>query len=128
MHTVMLVDDNPAVRRLVHVTLGAGTRFRILHAENGAEALKIAQTQPVDVVLLDVAMPGADGYTVCRALKALPPLTRPIVFMLTARASQSDRARAREVGADDFLTKPFSPVALLDRVETALKTRPARSA
>jgi|SRR5579884_787905 DNA-binding response OmpR family regulator len=118
--TVLLVDDDPALRRLVHITLGGGSRYRIVHAEDGASALKLACAQRVDLALLDVSMPGVDGFTLCRALKSLPVEARPVVAMLTAHTSQADRAKGKAAGADEYLGKPFSPSELLDTVDRLL--------
>ncbi len=118
--TVLLVDDDPALRRLVHITLGGGSRYRIVHAEDGASALKAVCAQRVDLVLLDVSMPGVDGFTVCRALKSLRVEARPVVVMLTAHTSQTDRAKGKAAGADEYLGKPFSPSELLDTVDRLL--------
>jgi CheY-like chemotaxis protein len=127
MKTVLLVDDEPAVRRLLEVTLGNGTRNRFVHAENGAEAIQKARTEPVDLAVLDVGMPGADGFAVCEALKSLPRERRPRVVMLTAHNSQADQARGRAAGADSYFAKPFSPLSLLDCVERMLGAEHAAS-
>ncbi len=120
MATILLVDDEPAMRRLVEITLNSPGRFRFLHAANGEEALRLARSEPVDLVLLDVAMPGIDGFAVCQALNRLPADHRPRVFMLTARNTEADRAHGRACGAAKYFTKPFSPLALLESVERSL--------
>jgi DNA-binding response OmpR family regulator len=119
MKTVMLIEDERAMRRLVEITLGSG-RYHVLAAEDGESALRLAVSAHVDLALVDVAMPGIDGFAVCQRLKALPAQSRPRVVMLTAHASPSDRERGRFAGADDYVAKPFSPVALLDCVQRLL--------
>ena len=120
MKTVLLVDDEAAMRRLVQLTLGDASRFRILHAADGAQALEMIRTTRVDLVLLDVHMPVLDGFRTCEALAKLPDGHRPRIVMLTARASQADRDRGRAAGADDYLSKPFSPIGLLDCLDRML--------
>lgn len=119
MKTVMLVEDDGAMRRLVAMTLGSG-RYHILQAKDGETALRLASKVRVDLALVDVSMPGLDGFMVCQQLKALPADVRPSVVMLTGRADQSDRARGRFAGADDYIAKPFSPLELLDCVKQLL--------
>ena len=130
MKTVMLVEDESAMRRLVEMTLGSA-RYHVLQAKDGETALRLAAKVRVDLALVDVSMPGLDGFMVCQRLKALPADVRPSVVMLTARASPSERARGRLAGADDYVAKPFSPLELLDCVERLLPTvtlTPARTA
>lgn len=117
--TVMLVEDESAMRRLVDMTLGSG-RYHVLQAADGESALRLVTKVRVDLALVDVAMPGVDGFAVCERLKALPAEVRPRVVMLTARATPHDRERGRIAGADDYVAKPFSPVALLDCVQRLL--------
>jgi CheY-like chemotaxis protein len=116
MKTIMLVDDEGALRRLVHITLGGDTRYRFVQADNGADAIRRARVEPVDLVLLDVAMPGMDGFDTCKALRELPVGRRPRVVMLSARSGEGDRERARTLGAEGYIVKPFSPLSLLDCV------------
>jgi CheY-like chemotaxis protein len=118
---ILLADDEPALRRLVSATLADETRFRILQAADGAEALALARLEHPTIVLLDVNMPGLDGYAVCRALKADPATCDIVVFMLTANRQPEDEERGLAAGADGYFTKPFSPLALLERVEEVLE-------
>ncbi|HUF48792.1 MAG TPA: response regulator transcription factor [Vicinamibacterales bacterium] len=90
----------------------------VTHAADGAAALRAAEIQPPDLVLLDVMLPGLDGFAVCRALRADSPV--PIV-VLTARTDEADRLRGFELGADDYVTKPFSPREVVARVEAVLR-------
>jgi DNA-binding response OmpR family regulator len=113
MKTVLLVDDEAALRRLVEKTLGGGARYRVLHAADGEQAIELTKKTDVSVVLLDVHMPGLDGFQTCQAIAQLPSAHRPKIVMLTARASLADRARGLSAGADEYLSKPFSPMSLL---------------
>ena len=119
MQSVLIVDDDEDTRVLVEATL-RDVRYRTLTARDGEEALKIVRTDRPVLVLLDVMMPEMDGFEVCRLLKNEPANAGIKVVMVTARTQRSDRARGREVGADEYFTKPFSPLALLDKVDEVL--------
>ncbi|HLH23721.1 MAG TPA: response regulator [Chloroflexota bacterium] len=120
MKKILLADDEPAVRRLVTATLADETRYQILEASDGAEALRLARAERPAMMLLDVNMPEIDGFEVCRVLKSDPETHEIVVVMLTAMAQTADRERGAAVGADGFFTKPFSPLALLEKVEEVL--------
>jgi two-component system sensor histidine kinase/response regulator len=117
---VLVVDDNPENRALAQATL-EDEGYRIRLAQSGEEALRLFQESPPDCVLLDIRMPGMDGFAVCAQIRSLPNghLT-PIVF-LTALRDVDVFDRALRAGADDFLTKPIRPTELTVRVQTALK-------
>jgi len=117
---ILLADDEPAVRRLVTATLADESRYQILEASDGAEALRLARAERPAIILLDVNMPELDGIEVCRALKSDPSTAGIVIEMLTAMAQTADRERGMAVGADSFFTKPFSPLALLEKVEEVL--------
>jgi DNA-binding response OmpR family regulator len=116
---VLLADDDPALRRLIGTTLGT-VDFELLQAVDGEEALRISREHRPQLVLLDVNMPKMDGFEVCRRLKAEPETAGIKVVILTARGAEVDRAQGREVGADDYFIKPFSPVQLLNKVYALL--------
>jgi two-component system cell cycle response regulator len=114
---VLVVDDIPANVKLLEARLSA-EYFDVATAYNGAEALAMCERAECDIVLLDVMMPDMDGFEVCRRLKS-NPLTHHIpVVMVTALDQPSDRVRGLEAGADDFLTKPVTDVALISRVRS----------
>ena len=117
--TVLLIDDEAHLRRLVAVTL-QDSRYRFLEAASGKEGLEIARREKPDLILLDIAMPEMNGFDVCRRLKADPETRDTAIVMLTAMAQEADRLRGWEVGADGYFTKPFSPMALLDKVGEVL--------
>lgn len=119
MRTILIADDEPALRSLVRVTLDTG-RFTILEACDGTQALALAKAHLPDLMFLDWAMPGLSGLEVCRHLRADPATRALTVIMLTARAQGFDREAALEVGVDAYVTKPFSPVRLLDAVRDKL--------
>ncbi|MBI4338180.1 MAG: response regulator [Chloroflexi bacterium] len=118
--TVMVADDEERLLELVVATLEGDERYRVLQASDGEQALAIARQEHPDLVFLDVMMPKLNGYEVCRALKEDPTTAHARVVMLTALGQEKDRRLAREAGADDYFTKPFSPMALLMKVDQIL--------
>ncbi len=113
---VLLVDDDELIRELVATTLGTG-EFGILMAEDGPSALDVARDERPDLIFLDVAMPGIDGVEVCRLLRQDERTRNTVIVMLTARSSDADRQRALAAGANAYVVKPFSPLALRRLVE-----------
>jgi len=122
MRKLLIADDEEGIRSLVRMTLESDA-YEIVEARNGAEALALAREHRPELVLLDVMMPRLDGFEACRQLKEDPATSGTVVVLLTALAQQADRERGDAVGADQYFTKPFSPVALLELVEEIYKTR-----
>lgn len=119
---ILVVDDVPANVKLLEARLSA-EYFDVATAFDGAEALAVCERAECDIVLLDVMMPQLDGFEVCRRLKS-NPLTHHIpVVMVTALDQPSDRVRGLEAGADDFLTKPVSDIALISRVRSLARLK-----
>ena len=121
---ILIVDDQPDLRLLVRLTI-EGHGYDVAEAPNGEEALAACASRAPDAVLLDVMMPGIDGYEVCRRLKADPRMGQTFVVLMTAGHQETERARAREAGADAYVAKPFSPAQLLELVRSHLATRGA---
>ena len=119
MTTILVADDEPSIVDLVRFTL-EDADVRVVEASDGAEALVLARRIKPDLVLLDVHMPRLDGREVCRQLRREPAFARTPIIMLTAAGQQADRTRGLGAGADEYLTKPFSPLALLALVEALL--------
>lgn len=119
---ILVVDDVPANLKLLEVRLSA-EYFDVVCASNGFEALEICARAQCDIVLLDVMMPGMDGFEVCRRLKADPKTHHIPVVIISALDQPSDRLHGLEAGADDFLTKPVSDVALLARVRSLTRLK-----
>jgi CheY-like chemotaxis protein len=117
--TVLVVDDEPTIRTLVNAILD-GSGVRTLEAADGPEALDMARRHRPDLVLLDVVMPRMDGFAVCQRMKEERSMARTPVLLLTALVQESDRQRARRVGADGIVQKPFSPAVLRATVEGIL--------
>ena len=118
---ILIVDDQSEVRELVEVTLRIGP-YEILQASSGDEALTITRSERPDLVLLDVMMPNSsvDGFDVCRQIKSDPATRNISVVMITARGQEADLEIGRQAGADDYFTKPFSPLELMNKVEEIL--------
>jgi DNA-binding response OmpR family regulator len=117
MTTILVVDDEPIVREVV-VRYLRREGYRTLEAGDGDLAKTLVESERPDLVVLDLMLPGADGLSVCRWIRARGSL--PII-MLTARGEEADRIVGLEVGADDYVTKPFSPRELAARVRTVLR-------
>jgi CheY-like chemotaxis protein len=119
LRTLLIVDDEDGVRSLVRMTLDSG-RYKILEANEGRQALEVARAHHPELVLLDVMLPDLSGIEICRELKSDPLMASTTVIMLTAKAQQTDLGEAEAAGADGYFTKPFSPIALTQKVEAIL--------
>ncbi|HXU64625.1 MAG TPA: response regulator [Polyangia bacterium] len=120
--TVLVVDDNQQNREVAEGHL-VGAGYRVLQAEGGAEALSLLASRRPDLVMLDVLMPGMDGYETCRRIRALPEVGDTPVLFLTALGDLETHRAAMESGADDFLTKPLNRTELLIRVRSLLRIK-----
>jgi two-component system, OmpR family, phosphate regulon response regulator PhoB len=120
LRTVLIADDESSMRLLVHATIESDD-YAVLEAADGSEAWTMLQAHRPSLVLLDVQMPGRSGLDVLRSIKADPSLKATKVILLTSKAQESDVEAGLIAGADFYLTKPFSPLDLLTRVEEALQ-------
>jgi two-component system alkaline phosphatase synthesis response regulator PhoP len=119
---VLVVDDEEDILELLSVNLSR-EGLEVLRAENGEDAVSIAAAEKPDLVILDLMLPGVDGLTVCKMMKG-SSLTKNIpIIMLTAKGQEADIVKGLEHGADDYVTKPFSPKVLLARVKTVLRRK-----
>ncbi len=114
--TVLIIEDEPDVVDLLRHRL-AKANFRILVAGDGATGLEIARSNRPDVIVLDLMLPELNGHEVCRVLKQSPETKNLPILMLTAKGSTGDRVKGLELGADDYVSKPFSPKELVLRVQ-----------
>ncbi len=122
---VLLVEDDAALAELLTWHLGR-EEYEVEHTADGEEALLLARESPPDLVLLDWMIEGISGIEVCRRLRRLSDTANVPIIMLTARGEEEDRVRGLETGADDYITKPFSPRELVARVGAVLRrVRPA---
>lgn len=120
--TILIVDDQPDLRLLISLTFSS-TGYELQEFADGEAALAACAGTAPDVVLLDVMLPGIDGYEVCRRLKAEPATRGAFVVLMTAGHQETERVRAEEAGADRYLAKPFSPAQLLELVQSELASR-----
>ncbi len=125
--TVLLVEDEPSNSLLVEVTLRPLGCETIVRA-NGIAGLDTARTHPVDLVILDIALPGMDGWRVLEALRNDPATAKMPVLVLTAHAGEESMIRAADGGADAYMAKPFSPASLRDSVRMLLERAGASQA
>lgn len=118
---LLIVDDNGDLRRMLRISLGYG-KYKMYEAATGTEAMQIAREEHPNVILLDVMMPGElDGFQVCEMIKTDPNLKDIFVVILTALSSADDRSEGYRVKADFYMPKPFSPLQLIEVIETRHK-------
>jgi DNA-binding response OmpR family regulator len=118
---VLVIEDEKDIAGLVKHTLERGGTAVVEVAESGDQALRLAAEQPPDLVILDLNLPVLDGLEVCRLLRTRPATAKTPIIMLTARATESDRVIGLDAGADDYITKPFSPRELAARVRAVMR-------
>jgi two-component system, OmpR family, alkaline phosphatase synthesis response regulator PhoP len=125
MSNILVVEDDADIAALIaHYLEKAG--HRVDRLTSGSDVLPLLRQRPADLVVLDLMLPGLDGLVVCQAMRADPAMAHIPIIILTARGEESDRISGLELGADDYVTKPFSPKELSARV-TALLRRAART-
>jgi two-component system alkaline phosphatase synthesis response regulator PhoP len=122
---ILIVDDEPDIRELVRYNLER-EGFAVLEAEDGEHALDMVRKERPDLVVLDVMLPGADGLEICRMLRTQSAAARIPIVMLTAKAGEVDRILGLEIGADDYVSKPFSPRELVARIRAVLRRSEAQ--
>jgi two-component system alkaline phosphatase synthesis response regulator PhoP len=125
---VLIAEDQPDGRQLLlDILEGFEDRgVQVFAASDGLEAMRLALSEKPDLLLLDVMMPGMDGFQVCQKVKSDPALAKAYIIMLTARWGSGDRERAAVVGADEYLTKPYEIDQVSERIEAALGIAPLR--
>lgn len=120
--SILIVEDDENIQQLVGYNL-AKAGFHVLYAENGEQALATVKREQPDLLVLDLMLPGLNGFDVCRILRK-DPLTRSLtIIMLTAKSEENDVSAGLDLGADDYITKPFSPRILVSRIKAALRRR-----
>ena len=117
---VLLVDDEPDILELLRYNLER-EGLKVLVANNGKDAVKIAKTERPDLVVLDIMMPGMDGVEVCTTLRALPEFKHTLITFLTARGEDYSQIAGFDAGADDYITKPVRPKVFVSKVKALLK-------
>jgi DNA-binding response OmpR family regulator len=123
---VLIAEDQPDSLHLLEDLLEAFHPYgvRVFTARDGKEALEIALREEVDLVLLDIIMPGMSGFDICKAIKTDPEMAGCYVIMVSSKTEHEDRRRAAVMGADEYLTKPFDVLHVLERVGLALNVKP----
>jgi two-component system alkaline phosphatase synthesis response regulator PhoP len=124
---VLIIEDDPDICLSLKYNLEREGGFRVLTAATGEEGVALAAQKRIDLVLLDLALPGLDGLEVCKALRRSPQTAALPIIILTARVEESDKVVGLELGADDYVTKPFGVKELLARIKAVLRrTAPAQ--
>lgn len=116
---ILLIDDETALVEMVKIRLEANN-YEVITAHDGNEVLDKARKEKPDLIILDLMLPKMDGYKVCRLLKFDEKYKQIPIILFTARAQESDKITGEEVGADAYITKPFEPKALLDKIAELL--------
>ena len=124
---ILVVEDEPDIRKLVQYNL-TQERFSVLEAEDGEQALKLLQREKPNLVILDLMLPGLSGMELCKLLRQRSETAKLPILMLTAKAGEADRIVGLEMGADDYLAKPFSPREMVARVRAILRRSEAKPA
>ena len=119
--TIVIVEDDAAIRSVLRVLLRGAGFTHIKEAERGDDGLKLIREVRPSLVLLDLMLPGLDGFSVCRRIREIKEIASTPVIMLTARSDEIDVVRGLEYGADDYVTKPFSRQVLLARIRAVLR-------
>ncbi len=117
---ILVVEDEPDIAKLVGYNL-IQERFKVITVEDGEQALKVIQREKPNLVVLDLMLPGLSGIEVCKILRGQPDTAKLPILMLTAKAGEADRVVGLEMGADDYLAKPFSPREMVARVRAILR-------
>jgi two-component system, OmpR family, alkaline phosphatase synthesis response regulator PhoP len=125
--SVLVVEDEEDIRELISYNL-LKEGYQVAGVGSGEEALRAVEAKPPDLVLLDIMLPGLDGLKVCRKLKGSPEFASIPIIMLTAKGEEPDIVAGLNMGADDYVTKPFSPKVLLARVQAVLRRAEAEPA
>jgi len=121
---ILVVEDDPSALRLIQYTLQY-EGYEVLTATNGLAGLKKAQNEEPDLVILDVMLPGMDGFEICHRLRGEPQTADLPILMLSAKAQEADKITGLKVGADDYVTKPADTAEIIRRVERLLAQKAA---
>ena len=121
MDKIVLIEDDPGIRTVIRLALKGAGFTSTYEAGNGTDGLALVQREKPALVILDLMLPGMDGLAVCGAIRRTPSVSGTPIVMLTARTAEEDVVRGLELGADDYITKPFSNAILVARVKAALR-------
>lgn len=120
--SILVVEDDADIQQLVSYNL-VKSGFNVTCADSGEEALQILEQEQVDLILLDLMLPGKDGMEVCTLIRAKTDFSQPPIIMLTAKSEEDDIVTGLSCGADDYVTKPFSPRVLIARIQAMLRRK-----
>jgi len=118
--TILVVDDEAHIQELIKFNL-TKNGFKVITADNGIDALKIAEDEKPDLIFLDLMLPGMDGLEVCKSIRKKSSIESTPIIMITAKGEELDKILGLELGADDYITKPFNPLELIARVKSQLR-------
>ncbi|MFA6899444.1 MAG: response regulator transcription factor [Desulfurivibrionaceae bacterium] len=120
--TILVVEDDENIQQLVGYNL-AKAGFHVLYADNGEQALNQIKRERPELVVLDLMLPGLSGFEICKLVRKDPKTKNLPIVMLTAKSEENDMAAGLDLGADDYITKPFSPKILISRIKAALRRK-----
>ena len=118
---ILVVDDERYILHILDFSLGS-EGYEVITAGDGEQAVERTKSEKPDLIVMDIMMPKMDGFEACKLIKSDPDTREIPVIMLTAKGREIDKNRGMEAGADEYLTKPFSPAKLIERVHSVLKT------
>ena len=121
MDKIVLIEDDPGIRTVIRLALKGAGFLSVCEAGNGADGLALVLREKPALVILDIMLPVMDGLAVCSAIRRTPSVSGTPIVMLTARTAEEDVVRGLELGADDYITKPFSKAILVARIKAALR-------
>ena len=119
---ILIVEDEETILELLSEIFGDTGDYRVLQARDGEEALRMAQVARPDVILLDIQLPKRNGHEVCKLVKTDPAMSHTKVLMISGMAQNLDWQKAREMGADGYIAKPFSSITLVEKVKELLRS------
>jgi DNA-binding response OmpR family regulator len=123
---ILVIEDDPAISRLVDYTL-RHEGYEVVTAANGLEGIKKAHDEAPDLVILDVMLPGMDGFEICHRLRSEPDTAQLLILMFSAKAQEVDKKTGLKVGADEYLPKPATPAEIVSRVAKLLAKKGSTS-
>ena len=124
MEKILVIEDDPGIRTVVRLALKGAGLESVIEEERGDLGLEAVLRERPALVLLDLMLPGRDGLSICREIRATPSVASTAIIILTAKSSEEDIVRGLELGADDYVTKPFSKAVLIARIKAALRRPP----
>lgn len=126
MGKIVIIEDDPGIRTVLRLALKGAELGTVLEADRGDTGLEMVLRERPSLVLLDLMLPGLDGLSICREIRKTPSVASTPIVMLTAKSTEEDIVRGLELGANDYVTKPFSKAVLLARIRAALRRTPVQ--